>query len=521
MKKIAVIASEYDFIPKNGYFYANELYYELSRNFEVILVFLRSSEYFFEKNIPFNLNDNMSCVFIDIPMEKVHRGFENLWVEFFPDGSDKLISEKLLTEVGEVEFVLAELFTFSFAISFFRDKKIIYRAMDSFAAGFENNFTYNKDWESVPESEQVQSDILSSVKNAERECCERSALILCLTEIDSSDIQRRYGVPDDKIVIMPICMKQPQIYKDLIPRNKQSKEINCCVVSSANFASREIIAACKDLCTKVHSVKFHIFGIDGCYDSSEAIPGNFIIYGNISENRKQEILSICDCAIHYVRQAHGMNSKVWDFILNGITILSNSLSMRGYGFQPGEHYFPISIDTFESDMRNYFALSAKNRYQYAIKSYKCAMNKLNYENFMARVYEALRITIESEPDSYQYYLFGAGGQQARLCHTDLEKKIERLIGIIDNDANRWGHISFVPEKVVEQPTSVFQRIKDNKEVKVIIVGGQLISCAEKYMQTIKAGITSDRIELFYGGKRFEAGQIDWNLILARCEIDKE
>lgn len=519
MKRIAVIASEYDFTPKNGYFYANGLYYALARNFEVILVFLRSSEYFFEKNISFNLSENMRCVVVDIPVGKVHRGFENLGAAFYPDGSDNSITEKLLTEVGEVDFVMAELFTFSFAISFFGGKKIIYRAMDSFAAGFENNFTHNKDWENVPESKRVQSDILSGVENAERECCEKSTLILCLTEIDSGDIQRRYAVSKDKIIIMPICMKQPRIYKNLIPQNKQSNEINCCLVSSANFASKEIISACKDLCAEDHRVKFHIFGIDGCCVADEAVPGNFIIHGNISENRKQEILSICDCAIHYVRQAHGMNSKVWDFILNGITIISNSLSMRGYGFRPGEHYFSMNIDTFESDMRNYFALPAENRYQYALNAYECAMNNLNYENFVAKMYEVLRISIEAEPDSYQYYLFGAGGQQARLCYADIEKKAERLTGIIDNDANRWGHISFVPEKVVEPPVSVFQRIKDDNEVKVIIAGGQLMSCAAKYKQTVKAGISSDRIELFYSGKRFEAGQIAWNLMLARCEID--
>lgn len=207
------------------------------------------------------------------------------------------------------------------------------------------------------------TEMVSFVGELESALCRDADLVLVPSHGDRLSICRLYGVPCEKIRVVPNGAFADRILpashgrrtelREAMNLTHAEKEIQVAVfmgaaspanVDAAEFILREVAPALPD-------VTFVIFGGAGEAVSSPA-PGNARILGMVDDERKAEILSLADVALNPVFSEIGSNVKVFDYMAAGLPVLSSPAAGRGIDLGGAEVLTFSTREKFVSDLRD-------------------------------------------------------------------------------------------------------------------------------------------------------------------------
>ena len=238
-------------------------------------------------------------------------------------------TELLRKEIAESEItVVSHPYTYYEAKPFLEGKRFIYEA--------HNVESYMKQG-MIPDSP-VKEELLRITYEAEKECCEKSELILTCSEEDKKHLHELYGVSEEKMLVIPNGV-DCEIYPDTDPglrgirKNQLLGEDKKTGVFMGSWhepnleACREIFKIAR-LCP---DTVFLLMGSQCLYfeQRNEALPGNVCMLGLVSEEEKERIFSAVDFALNPMLSGSGTNLKMFDYMAAGIPIITTLFGTRG------------------------------------------------------------------------------------------------------------------------------------------------------------------------------------------------
>ncbi len=503
-KTIVVICNDVEWTHKSGYSFANGLYYELSKKYFVKIIMISDMDFFTETTTRINDHMMLEKVFIsDVSLMACEKTSERYYREKFLY-QDKELIERLINSAKDADVIIANsIFISKLVCTAFPDKNFIYRELDTFFYGMNENFKYAyKNIEIPVEALEMQSDFLQ----LENLVVEKSSLILTLTEDDENILTSQCGVDRHKMLRMPLCVQNVQRYDSYVPRErkKSNAKINCIYLSSQYFGSDMLLHKIIEIAHLLPNFEFHFIGTCCHYLANEVLPENCFSHGIVSDEEKALLCSLADCALSLPFQSHGMNAKNFDYFLNGIVVLADEYGIRGFGAEENIHYFKVGYDTLENDLRSFMNTDYEFRRKLALSAYNHVVSKFRYENYIP---EFERLSGLSENDTHndmnnktKCYIWGAFSSGGTVLER-LKFSKYCCVGFIDNDQQKQGQ-SYCGLPVVSFDTAI-STIIDSKAY--IILAVRTFRNISKIYKQIISSLPKDRVLLFYRNFLYEDG----------------
>lgn len=236
-------------------------------------------------------------------------------------------SEKLRQSVQESDYVvLSHPYLYQEVMNVLGKQKIIYEAQDVESVIKDGM---------LPDSKH-KKDVIRSIYEVEKKCCEMSEYVLTCSEEDKKKIHEIYNVPMKKILVAPNGVDTSEtVYTGLNERirNKevmglQNEKVGLFMGSwhQPNLDSCEVIF---EVANNNPDVRFMLMGSQCMYYANKEIPSNVALLGVVDEKDKNRIFSVVDFALNPMMSGSGTNLKMFDYMAAGIPIISTEFGMRG------------------------------------------------------------------------------------------------------------------------------------------------------------------------------------------------
>jgi glycosyltransferase involved in cell wall biosynthesis len=206
--------------------------------------------------------------------------------------------------------------------------------------------------------------IVNMVKFVEKELCEESNLILACSEVDKQQFEQLYDLDSSKVEVFPNGVDAKEIqpigedarinYKKKLQFTQKTVIFVGSEYSPNVEAGNFIINTLADECPDVY---FLIIGGVGNQLNSKN-KSNVKIYGRVSEEEKNMLLSASDIAINPMLHGSGTNIKMFDFMAAGLPTISSPVGARGIVNE--DSFIVAELSNFSSEIRR--VLSNKDVY---------------------------------------------------------------------------------------------------------------------------------------------------------------
>lgn len=458
-KEISVICHNISCNNRNGYGVAFGIYEEMAQNYNVTVnvVVIRELDIFRNDQGFIAPNIKMSI----ISPSRIISNDHSEWDYYRALADDEKLQSKLRTVTENSDFIFCDaLYFVSLAKKTLPCKTIVYRSLDIEYDKAIYYYRYQKKY-FYPKSndEQFKAELLNAY-DFENAACNDADLILALTAEDGARICELYGVAQEKIIHLPLCVNNAKLLKDYIPRKRiMGNTPACLVISNALLDDTEKLIK---VATNMPNIEFHIIGKSGYY--FEKYPNNVTIHGRISEEKKRQICSKCHFALNISYRNFGINVKMLDYFILGIPVLANLIGVRGYNVEEDKHYILADYETLESKIRDFCRLSDEKRNTLALRAFNHICKEYDYSKWLDKYKH------QSGTAPMSGLIFGAGliGKQA---YSELTNMGWECCGFVDNDITRQG-LSYCNKKIISL-YSACDLIAHNPILKLVIaVGGK-------------------------------------------------
>jgi len=174
------------------------------------------------------------------------------------------------------------------------------------------------------------------VFEAEKECCEKSELIMTCSYEDKETLSKIYNIPLDKIIVVPNGVDCEETYFTSVEKRLENK-INLDLenekiglfMGSWHGPNLEACEKIFEIATKCPDVKFLLMGSQCYYFKDRSIPGNVGLLGVVSPEQKCRIFETVDFALNPMLSGSGTNLKMFDYMAAGIPIITTEFGTRG------------------------------------------------------------------------------------------------------------------------------------------------------------------------------------------------
>lgn len=179
-------------------------------------------------------------------------------------------------------------------------------------------------------------EMLADLYAVEKECCEKSELIMTCSDEDKKALSELYGIDESKIVVVPNGVDTTQT--EFIPLEKrlelkkelglENEKIGIFMGSwhGPNLEAAEVVFQIAEKCP---DTKFMLLGSQCEYFKNKKCPENVGLLGLVSEEEKERIFSLVDFALNPMLSGSGTNLKMFDYMAAGIPIITTAFGTRG------------------------------------------------------------------------------------------------------------------------------------------------------------------------------------------------
>ena len=198
-----------------------------------------------------------------------------------------------------------------------------------------HNLEYLMKKEMLPDTA-VKKELLEWVYQAEKECCQKARFITACSEEDQQRLSEIYGVPLEKIIVVPNGVNTDEVLFTPVEQRLENKKqlglenekiaIFMGSWHGPNLEACEAIFKIAEICPRV---KFLIMGSQCGYFKKRKLPANVALMGLVSEQTKTRVFEVADCALNPMYSGSGTNLKMFDYMAGGLPVISTEFGTRG------------------------------------------------------------------------------------------------------------------------------------------------------------------------------------------------
>jgi len=199
--------------------------------------------------------------------------------------------------------------------------------------------------------------LLAKIRAVERECCGHARMVLASCAEDAERLQALYRLPAGRLMVIPngvevssIRFKPPTERRALTARLRMTQPLALFIGSWHEpnlLAARQIV----DLARQVPDVRFAIAGSVGIPLAQTERPANIELFGVVSDELKEALLSVAAVALNPMLHGSGTNMKMLDYMAAGIPVISTAVGARGLGLALGTDLRIATPDRFGEALR--------------------------------------------------------------------------------------------------------------------------------------------------------------------------
>lgn len=239
---------------------------------------------------------------------------------------------------------------------FLEGKPIIYEA---------HNVEYILKQGILPDSETGRK-MLQAVYNVEKECCDKSVLITVCSREDAENFNKIYGVPMEKMLVIPNGVDcERTTFTDCIQRKENKKKLGLENETLALFMGsfhKPNLEACDEILNMAEqcpNIKFLLMGSQ-CYNyKGKKIPPNVGLLGIVSDEVKNRVFATVDFALNPMMSGTGTNLKMFDYMSAGIPIITTRFGTRG--IENKEVFILAEIQEMIGQIKNFDIKNAEEK----------------------------------------------------------------------------------------------------------------------------------------------------------------
>lgn len=292
-------------------------------------------------------------------------------------------SKELKKSIEESDLViLSHPYLLYEAKKYLNGKDFIYEAQD---------VEYAIKKEMLPDNRESR-DILKVVYEIEKECCEKSKLIITCSEEDKIKLSELYSVSQEKIVVVPNGVDiNATTFTTIEERLKNKNEIGLrnekigLFMGSWHGPNLEACENILEIANKCPDVKFMLMGSQCMYFENKEIPENVGLLGLVSEAEKNRIFSVVDFALNPMISGSGTNLKMFDYMAAGIPVITTEFGTRGISNK--DMFIIKDVDDMNIEINNFDLLNSK---QLIIDARKCAEDNFDWKVIVGKFQRYLR-----------------------------------------------------------------------------------------------------------------------------------
>lgn len=242
------------------------------------------------------------------------------------------------------------------------------------------------------EGKREAKDILEDVYKIEKECCEKSKLIMTCSEEDRRTLSDLYSIQKEKIIVIPNGVDTNKTkfvniderVKNKIEAGLRNEKIGLFVGSwhSPNLEACEEIFKIADKCP---DVKFMLMGSQCMYFENKEIPNNVGLLGLVSEEQKNQIFSMVDFALNPMKSGSGTNLKMFDYMSAGIPVITTEFGTRG--IENKDNFIIAEIDNMDEVIRNF---NIRKNNDAVINARKYVEEEFDWKNISEIIYANIK-----------------------------------------------------------------------------------------------------------------------------------
>jgi len=167
---------------------------------------------------------------------------------------------------------------------------------------------------------------LHLVESVERWCATAARMVLACSERDRDRLARRYGLPADRIALVPNGVDDERVPFTSPSSRAHSRE--CLFIGSHHPPNVAAVTRIAALARAMPGVRFIVAG-NVKNGVTTDLPANVSLLGPVTEERKSTLLSTAAVALNPLDHGSGTSLKVLEYCAAGLPVLSTPQGMRG------------------------------------------------------------------------------------------------------------------------------------------------------------------------------------------------
>jgi len=196
-------------------------------------------------------------------------------------------------------------------------------------------------------------ELVAQVKDVERRCCERAAIVMACSEDDRDALQSLYNMSAAKMHVVPNGVDTTQIpftsRQESLEAKKKLGLTGCfCAVfvGSGHEPNLRAVKAILTMADKCPSARFLIAGSSCLAFADSRVPDNVGLLGVVDDFTKQVVFQMADVALNPVEHGSGTNLKMLEYAAAGVPIITTDPGIRGLGFRNNREVILAQIRDF-------------------------------------------------------------------------------------------------------------------------------------------------------------------------------
>jgi glycosyltransferase involved in cell wall biosynthesis len=194
---------------------------------------------------------------------------------------------------------------------------------------------------------------MGRLKKIEQRACNESQIILTTSEHDKCEIATYFSINPKKIVVVPNGTDTKNILPPT-PEHKISakKTLNCkrkysvLFFGSGHLPNKEAAQyIVNHLAPSLPDFDFLIAG--NVSKNIKRTSSNVTVFGEVTDEMKELILSASDIALNPVISGSGTNLKILEYLSAGIPVISTSVGARGLAIEFDKDIIVVSREKFK------------------------------------------------------------------------------------------------------------------------------------------------------------------------------
>jgi len=246
---------------------------------------------------------------------------------------------------------------------------------------------------SILPSNEAGRKALDAVVAVERDCSATAEQIFVVSELDRAAMAKLYGLPVEKIVVVPNGTNLPAApLPTRAERNENKRRLNlsgnvAIYAGSSHPPNVDGGLALLDVARLTPDWCFLFVGTicDAPAIKEGAKSANILLLGELSEVALDKLLAAADLGINPIVNGSGTNLKMLAYMSHGLEALTTPIGNRGFNFVPEQQCYVAELREFPSKLRSIAGMNPAARDAIAKNGFDVVAANFQWRNIAQKI----------------------------------------------------------------------------------------------------------------------------------------